>query len=101
MYGPNFLSQLLGASRRVPPAVAVAEVIRVPGSPPTARLPRRRWTPPRGTRERKPPHQCGREVPPDEDLPVPHTEPPAATEGLLPQPRHVPSGFTTNMNIGQ
>ncbi|CAB1431578.1 unnamed protein product [Pleuronectes platessa] len=57
----DILSQLLGASRRVPPAVAVAEVIR-DQSPP--RFPRRR-----------------REVPPDEDLPVPHTEPPAARRG--------------------
>ncbi|CAB1428912.1 unnamed protein product [Pleuronectes platessa] len=63
-----FLSQLLGASRRVPPAVAVAEV----GEKGRAR-------------------HASRVAAADR----------VATERLLPQPRHVPSGFTTNMNIGQ
>ncbi|CAB1451127.1 unnamed protein product [Pleuronectes platessa] len=70
------LSQLLGASRRVPPAVTVAEVIREKG-PTRVQSGRRRprtQSPPLLPRRR-------REVPPDEDLPVPHTEPPAARRG--------------------
>ncbi|CAB1435968.1 unnamed protein product [Pleuronectes platessa] len=62
--------------RRVPPAGAVAEMIREmcptriqsrhgcrrTRSPRTARLPHWRRTPPRGPRERKPPHQRRREA---------------------------------------
>ncbi|CAB1422360.1 unnamed protein product [Pleuronectes platessa] len=104
--------------RRVPPAGAVAEVIREKG--PTRVQSRRRRPPypvpsnrslpsapltdtaPRHKRKEKGPlHQRRREATQDEDPPphkkkrrgVPHIEPPAAWRGgrLLPQPRHLPS----------
>ncbi|CAB1416532.1 unnamed protein product, partial [Pleuronectes platessa] len=83
--------------RRVPPAVAVAEVIREKG--PT-RVQSRRRRPPYPVPSNGPPSAPVTDTAPR----VPHAESPAAWRGgrLLPQPRHLPSGLTTNTNdIGE
>ncbi|CAB1437620.1 unnamed protein product [Pleuronectes platessa] len=112
--------------RRVPPAGAVAEVIREKGptrvqsrcrrppypvpsnGPPSAPA---MDTAPRSKRKKESPrttdavrHSGIGPPPPKKRRGVPHSESPAAWRGgrLLPQPRHLPSGLTTNTNdIGE
>ncbi|CAB1417079.1 unnamed protein product, partial [Pleuronectes platessa] len=107
--------------RRVPPAGAVAEVIREKGptrvqsrcrrppypvpsnGPPSAPA---TDTTPRSKRKKAPRttdavRHSGIGPPPQKKRRgVPHAESPAAWRGgrLLPQPRHLPSGLTTNTN---
>ncbi|CAB1435268.1 unnamed protein product [Pleuronectes platessa] len=111
--------------RRVPPAGAVAEVVREKGptrvqsrcrrppypvpsnGPPSAPA---KDTAPRSKRKKAPRttdavrHSGIGPLPPKKLRGVPHAESPAAWRGgrLLPQPRHLPSGLTTNTNdIGE